>query len=250
MITCNKCGCALDEGVNFCNQCGAHVKIQEAQDVINVTATPVEEPKPAAETPVNSAPESGEQNPQQSSNPYEGAENTKQQNAAYYTAPQNDMPPTSGDKAYQQKCLNSLNLHLKHERLCWRISSFVFLAFTAMFVGIGMLMILAGIVSGEFAPAVMGIWYIIVSTVYIPITVVGFIMVKKVDGYRSKLYTDAGPAIERSSSVGMIVFGAIFNTIAMVFIILAFVLVKSNRETFDEIKRNQDAYNQKFGPRA
>ena len=71
-------------------------------------------------------------------------------------------------------------------------------------------------------------------------------MIAKVDFYMNSLYTDCEETVKRCSSVGMIVFGALFNTVAMIFIIINFVNVKNNEKILKEIKYNQDVYNNRI----
>lgn len=143
---------------------------------------------------------------------------------------QTDYAP-SGNKEAQQALLDNIYLRLKHERLCWKIFGFVWLGYAALFTIIGF-----------FAPVV----FLYVALMYVPLGIINFKMIGKVDYYMNTLYTDCEPVVKRCSSVGMIVFGAIFNTIAMIFIIINFVNVKSNADTLREIKHNQDTYNNRI----
>lgn len=135
----------------------------------------------------------------------------------------------STTRAEQQACLDSLYARLKNERLCWKIFGFVWIGYAVMFT------LLA--VASEMVLILYPLF------LYLPCAIVSFIMAKKVNGYINTLYTDCSSAVERCGSVGTIVLGALFNTVAMIFIIINFVNVKSNKQTFEDIKRNQDAYN-------
>ncbi len=143
---------------------------------------------------------------------------------------QTDYAP-SGSKEAQQALLDNIYLRLKHERLCWKIFGFVWLGYAALFTIIGF-----------FAPVV----FLYVALMYVPLGIINFKMIGKVDYYMNTLYTDCEPVVKRCSSVGMIVFGALFNTVAMIFIIINFVNVKSNADTLREIKYNQDTYNNRI----
>ena len=57
------------------------------------------------------------------------------------------------------------------------------------------------------------------------------------------IYKDARPVVKRCSSVGMIVLGAMFNTIAMAFIIVNFVLAKTKAPILQRVVERQQAAN-------
>ena len=90
---------------------------------------------------------------------------------------------------------------------------------------------------------VVGILFIVYGVVFLPVAIVNLVIKSKVGKYRDKLYTDCTDGVKHASSVGTIVLGAIFNSIALIFIIINFVFMKKNRETFERIKANQADYN-------
>lgn len=90
---------------------------------------------------------------------------------------------------------------------------------------------------------VVGILFIVYGVVFLPVAIVNLVLKSKVGKYRDKLYTDCTDGVKHASSVGTIVLGAIFNTIALIFIIINFIFMKRNRETFERIKANQADYN-------
>ena len=90
---------------------------------------------------------------------------------------------------------------------------------------------------------VVGILFIVYGVVFLPIAIVNLVIKSKVGKYRDKLYTDCTDGVKHASSVGTIVLGAIFNSIALIFIIINFIFMKRNRETFERIKANQADYN-------
>ena len=74
---------------------------------------------------------------------------------------------------------------------------------------------------------------------YLPPAVVSLVMLKKVEYYENTVYTDVSIARKRCISVGMIVFAAIFNKIALIFIIINFVKTRKNAAAFDRIEAAQ-----------
>ena len=73
----------------------------------------------------------------------------------------------------------------------------------------------------------------------VPVTVINFMMIKKVEYYESTLYTDISIARTRCTSVGMMVFCILFNTLAAIFFIINFVKTKNNAAEFDRIEAEQ-----------
>ncbi len=100
--------------------------------------------------------------------------------------------------------------------------------------------------SDEAAIAIVlavGIVFIVYGVLFLPIGIVNLVMKNKLTKYREKLYTDCTDGVKHASSVGTIVLAAFFNSIALIFIIINFVFMKKNRETFERIKANQADYN-------
>ncbi len=88
--------------------------------------------------------------------------------------------------------------------------------------------------------SVMGGTYLATTLlVMVPICVIDFIMMKKVEYYESTLDTDVSIARKRCTSVGMIVFCVLFSNIAAVFYIINFVKTKNNAAAFDRLEAAQ-----------
>lgn len=156
-----------------------------------------------------------------------------------------------------ERLLSDISRFLRYERIAWKVSGIVFLVCTVMFFVGSILMIAGGIIYADqpyydYVPVMpafgfigAGMVYLIAGLIcYLPLSIIGFTMVKKVSYYQDTLYTDVSIARARCGSVGMIVFGAIFNTIAMAFIIVNFVKVKNEAQALDRIEAMQrGAYN-------
>ena len=74
---------------------------------------------------------------------------------------------------------------------------------------------------------------------YLPVAIINLKMLKKVEYYENTLYSDVSIARKRCTSVGMIVFAAFFNKIALIFIIINFVKTRKNAAAFDRIEAAQ-----------
>ena len=139
---------------------------------------------------------------------------------------------------------------LRYERLAWKIFGVVFLIVSLVFLGVGILCLFDSLISGEGADNIysyayfstsvlMSAYLLMYGIMFLPVAIVCTKMVKKVEWYMSGMYTDVRPTATRNASVGMIVFGAIFNTIAMVFYIINFANTKSKGAVIDRIIRRQ-----------
>lgn len=278
MAFCVECGMKLPEGARFCSSCGT--KIADIAPVVEATPAaetaplvddvpaaeelaPVVEEAPVCETSEPVADVVSEEEimndnvyasvvaePVMESEPVSAPEadapQAESQNVcdesvqapvyapAVPVSSQNTADAPTSTKEEQQALLDNIYARLRNERLCWKIFGFVWMGY-AIFFG------LFGLILLSENPA-----FLVMPIMYIPLSVISFKMIGKVDYYMKTLYTDCAPVVKRCSSVGMIVFGAIFNTIAMIFIIINFVNVTSNKKVLQDIKHNQDAYNNRI----
>lgn len=264
MAFCIECGKALPEGARFCSGCGKAVMqsvapaVEEAEVVaVEETAVAVE---PATEAAVEVATES-EQTEVLEENVYAVeynesadtavAEDTVCEEAVfsenvYEEAPlevpvavpyinqaalQSEVPAVASTREEQQACLDNIYARLKNERLCWKIFGFAWMGYAVTFS-----------IFGIFQPII----FLYVALLYLPLSIICFKMIGKVDFYINSLYTDCEETVKRCSSVGMIVFGALFNPVAMIFIIINFCNVKNKESILKEIKYNQDLYSKRI----
>lgn len=267
MAFCIECGTKLPEDARFCNNCGKAVaqavpavevaseveSVVEAVAEVEATVAPVAEVVAEPEVTELVTDESViEENvyaevvsePETENEPVAVAESAvvtaeeepvnvyaeAVQTPVYVPAVPTSTEESSSTKEEQQALLDNIYARLKNERLCWKIFGFVWIGYIALFT------ILGFIVPELFVYVVL----------FAPLIIINFKMIGKVDYYMNTLYTDCEPVVKRCSSVGMIVFGALFNTVAMIFIIINFVNVKSNEKTLKDIKQNQDTYNNRI----
>lgn len=150
---------------------------------------------------------------------------------------------TSPEFAEEKAFLDDTYRFLKYERTAWKVTAIVFLVFTVFFVAFGL--IFMGIFSqyDDVSMAIggsLGLIYIVLGFVYLPISVIGFIMAGKCTKYMNVVYTDIKTVTDRTSSIGMLVFTALFNTIAMIFFIINFVKTRSNAQIIERIRSKQN----------
>lgn len=148
----------------------------------------------------------------------------------------NRISDNSKEKA---TCLHHLRRNLRHERKCWNIFGGVWLGFSIFFFLFSLLYIGIGVGLETPELALFSPIFFLYTILFLPIAIINLVMANKITGYLNKLDTDLKPAVERCEGIWLIVMGVLFNTIAMIFIIVNFVHVKSNRELLNEIVRDQ-----------
>ncbi|MGN1451393.1 MAG: zinc-ribbon domain-containing protein [Eubacteriales bacterium] len=148
------------------------------------------------------------------------------------------------EREKHRQILDSMYRMLKYERRCWLIFGIVFAALSLLYAVAAILFVAMGIFTEEISVAVIGSVYFLFPLLYAPIVVVNFIMVKKTERYQNEMYFNIGPTAKRCGSVGMIVFAYLFNSIALIFIIINFVHTKTNKADLQAIEREQLAQRQ------
>lgn len=157
----------------------------------------------------------------------------------------NDANTSSADKTV----LDTTVRFLRYERTSWIIGGIVLIFCTVLYILLGLLFFAVGLAARSdnelglysaiplFYFSISVVWLSLIA--YLPLAIVNFAAVKRINMYINTIYSDASIARKRCSSVGMIVFAAIFNQIALIFIIINFVRTKRNAKAFDRIEANQ-----------
>ena len=223
MRYCSNCGNPLNPGASFCHTCGAALKaIVPETDETPVVAPVVEaEPAPQAEPVViEAAPVVIEAAP----------------------AAEPVVLQANNDKDVQdeKKFLDDTHKFLRWERKAWSIAGKVQLilgiVYAALFLLLGIILAAA---ESPAAGAVMLVYAVIFGLLFIGLGIVGLKAAEKIPQYTDTLYKDFRAAYKRCTSIGMIVFCYFFNTISLVFFIINFVRLKSNRAMCDRILSRQ-----------
>lgn len=158
--------------------------------------------------------------------------------------------PASAPTAYnetdvyteEKECLNTFYKMFKFERIAWKVNGIVMLVLSLVYFTIDGIFLLVGIGTGVEELTIWGLSYIMVALfAMLPVSIFSLKMVSRAEYYMDTLYRDTAGMVKRTSSVGMIVLGAIFNPYAMIFIIINFVRTKSNKELLDRIILRQNA---------
>lgn len=143
----------------------------------------------------------------------------------------------------EKELTDKLHRFLRYERLAWKIPAIVMLCYAGFFAMISFLFLIVAI--AEEPEMISG--FIMLWLAHIPMfastSIVGFVNIKNIDRCIAALPTDPIPAISRCGSVGMIVVAALFNNIALVFVIINFVFVKSSQQTISRILNRREGVN-------
>ena len=141
-------------------------------------------------------------------------------------------------EAEKQECIENFRKFLKWERFGWRLIGIILLVCSLVILTIGLGIVAAGGMTGysyRVDMAVVGIMYAIPGLLYLPLAIVNLVMAKRAGEYREDLDVNPKYVIDRCGSVGLIVLGAIFNSLALVFIIINFVRAKNCRHIIEKL---------------
>ncbi len=155
----------------------------------------------------------------------------------------------NGEKEFnkEKELVNHFHRFLRYERTAWKINGIVFLVLAGLFALLDFIFILAGIgllADGDDEGAMligMGVVYLLYVVIFGAPAIVSLKAMKRTEYYINSVYTDVRPTVDRCGSVGMIVFNAIFNSIALIFFIVNFVRVKSDSDIIQRIIARQSA---------
>jgi len=158
----------------------------------------------------------------------------------------NSAAPDEVKLAEEKEFLDQTYRFLKYERVAWKITGVVLLVLCIVLIGLGLLMLAgtAGFAIDGSADEALGmgiatVYLVVYGIMFLPLPIIGLISAKKAEDYMIGMYADFRPAAQRCGSVGMIVFTAFFNEIALIFFLINFVRIKSNQKIIDRIVQRQ-----------
>ena len=150
------------------------------------------------------------------------------------------------DPKEEQEFLDLTHRLLRWEQKAWRICGNVFIglgigffAFWSLYGLIGLALMVEEPEAGVVFTMIGFLYAFLFGGMFAAIGIVCKVASQKIPYYLDTLYTDFRPALNRCGSIGMIVFTAFFNEIALVFFVINFVRIKSNRKTIDRILSRQ-----------
>ena len=222
MRYCSHCGNPLSPGASFCHTCGAALKtlVPETEEV--PVAAPAAEPvvvaAPVVETPVAEAPH------------------------AETPAPVVIPAPNHDAVLEEKEFLEQTNRLLRWERKAWSITGKVMLivgiVFAALFFLLGIIFAAIGDDMVFFASFFIT-FALEFGLMFIAMGIVNSKAAGKIDQYTDTLFQDFRAAYKRCGSIGMIIFCYFFNTISLVFFVINFVRMKTNKDMADRILTRQ-----------
>ena len=225
MRYCSHCGNPLSPGASFCHTCGAALKtlVPEADEapvaapamepVAEPVVEPVVEAAPVVETPVAETP-----------------------------TPVVIPARNQGDILQEKEFLEQTNRLLRWERKAWSITGKVYvISGIVLAVLYTLLAIVFAVIDEELYG--FSIIYIALALqlglMFIALGVVNNINAEKINQYTDTLFKDFRAAYKRCGSIGMIVLCYIFNSVSLVFFVINFVRMKTNKDLADRILTRQ-----------
>lgn len=208
MRYCSYCGQPLNPGSAFCHHCGAALK----------AVVPETDETPVQETPVQ--------------------EDPTPEKIVTIEASASDANAIAEEKEF----LEQTHRLLRWERKAWSIAGKVQLILGIVFAALFFLLGIVYLALGEELIAfgvVFFIYALVFGCMFIAIGIINIIAAGKIPQYTDTLYKDFRAAHKRCNSIGLIIFGYFFNTIALVFYVINFVRMKSNKKIIDRILTRQ-----------
>lgn len=132
--------------------------------------------------------------------------------------------------------LNIFKANFRREKISWMIAAIAITALTLLLTMFAFLMIVIGITTAEEALLTMGIVYLLYPILFAPIIIINWVMTVKAGRYERTVMDDPVGAVERAGNVGIIVVSALFNNIAMIFVIINFVYAKIHEKTIAKLR--------------
>lgn len=152
-------------------------------------------------------------------------------------------PNYTNEFEQEQKCLDMMVRMTKYQSVAYKISAIVLTVITAIYCLVYIGMGLAAAFSGDNGAAFVGVvFFMVVLFVLIsmiPVLIFNYVMANKTASYYKNAYQDCTLSVNHLGNVGSIVIAGIFNSIALVFEIIGFVQVKTNKDVIERIKMRQ-----------
>lgn len=207
MRYCSFCGQPLNPGSAFCHHCGAALKtvVPETEETPVVEKVVIEEP--VCEPVVPAA-----------------------------------APKESDAIAEEKEFLEQTHRLLRWERKAWSITGKVMLIMGIVFAALFFLLGVVYLALGEELIVFSAVFFVYALVFGVMIIAIGIVNLKaagKIPQYTDTLYKDFRAANQRCNSIGMIVLCYFFNTIALVFFVINFVRMKTNKPMIDRILTRQ-----------
>lgn len=144
----------------------------------------------------------------------------------------------------EQAFLDTTYKMLRWERNLWKIEGIIFTICGALFAFIFLVMGMVGFRDdGMHSDIVVGAIFFVYAIVYgglfLGIGIVNLVTASKAGPHLLNMHKNFAPTANRLESIGRIVYTAFFNNYALIFYIINFVRMKSNKATVESIIAKQ-----------
>ncbi len=130
----------------------------------------------------------------------------------------------------KEKAFYVFRRNLRHERKCWSIFGKVWVGFCIFFAAFSILYLMLSLGLESPVLSIFALEFFLYPVLLLPAAIINLVMANKITGYLNALETDPNPAVERCGAVWLIVLSALFNNIALIFVIMNFIHVKTNKD--------------------
>ncbi len=153
-------------------------------------------------------------------------------------------PLTAPDTtALEQEFLDTTHRLLRWERTAWKISGTVLVILGAFFFVFFSFFGIIGAATAEvFSTVLSAVFFLyafLFGALFAAIGIVCLVSAKKIPQYLNSMYNDFRPTFDRCDNVGMLILTIFFNEIALIFFLINFVRMKTNRSTINRIIARQ-----------
>ena len=165
------------------------------------------------------------------------------------TAPHAETPapvvipaPNRDDVLEEKEFLEQTNRLLRWERKAWSITGKVTLILGIVFAALYFLLGIIFAAIGEDMAGLSAVFFIYALFFGLMLIAMGIVNIKaadKIPQYTDTLFKDFRAAHKRCGSIGMIIFCYFFNSISLVFFVINFVRMKTNKDMINRILTRQ-----------
>ena len=137
----------------------------------------------------------------------------------------------SCDIAEEKEFLEKTDNLLKIERILWKVEAIVMLVLACIYTVVGIAVSMIG----------PGIIIVIVALLtFLPLSIIAFKAAARISWYRERIYDDPISVLDRTGSIGILVFALILSGYAAIPVIINFSRTKACGEITQRIRNRQN----------
>ena len=153
---------------------------------------------------------------------------------------------STGYTAEEQQVIDGIKRNFRREKTAYKLVGLIGVIIMSISCVLIILAGIAGMADAEQGTAVIAAslitYAVTLAFTTLPVFIINLVASGKLNNYISTADRDIEMSRARAGSIGMIVFAAIFNDIALIFVILNFIYVKRHRDIIESIKQKQRGY--------